>query len=626
LDDLGDGDLVVVALPGVQRFLAEARATSDVSAASEIYSALAARVAEALGGNGGRLVLPEPAPAGPGAPPPGGHGTPNRVVSLHPPGTGAAAAARARLAAHEAWRACVRRALQPADGLPARETPGFPCVLWVCVPAGPGGYRAQWRQAQRLLAARRRIRDFAPVPEEEWRRRRLCSLAPRWPAEPQAPEGAPSYERGTPLSAAGWVKRLWRARHGLEGFPSTPSIASAPYRRSVLEHLGVPEVSAAVGDLAQAAARLSSELHRQWLETPVPGLPVPDGEPGRWFARSGGPWVYPERWRADALAREAARSPGERAELARAIGEAVGSGYRAACRLRQVMDDLGRRVPVAELASYLAVVVQDLDDMGQFLGGQAPAADGATIEVCPDQHQRVSRDLLEVARAQRHVLQAPDLLGVPVYAGGDDLLAFTPASTALAAAQACRREIRPSLPRASTAVLFFHYHASIQQAMSRARWLLGEAKEKVPGKHALAVGYVRRSGASAVSVQPWDARDGSSADLFGLFARERGPRLSPRLAADLERDAAELASLAAVPGGHYRRELARLVRRHMQDEPDAGQAADGGHGARAAATSIAAALEWLGAHEHAPQGNGPAVPVRPRPAAQVGVFLRQEAR
>src|SRR5579871_5173580 len=184
----------------------------------------------------------------------------------------------------------------------------------------------------------------------------------------------------------------------------------------------------------------------------------------------------------------------------------------------------------------------------------------------------------------------------------------------------------PRMKTAKCCVLFFHYHASIQQAMSRARWLLGEAKEKVPGKHALAVGYVRRSGASAVSVQPWDARDVSSADLFGLFARERGPRLSPRLAADLERDAAELASLAAVPGGHYRRELARLVRRHMQDEPDAGQAADGGHGARAAATSIAAALEWLGAHEHAPQGNGPAVPVRPRPAAQVGVFLRQEAR
>lgn len=73
---------------------------------------------------------------------------------------------------------------------------------------------------------------------------------------------------------------------------------------------------------------------------------------------------------------------------------------------------------------------------------------------------------------------------MPVYVGGDDLLAFTPAASALGAARACR-----------------------------------------------AVGYLRRSGASAVSIQPWGVSDaGDTAGLFGIFARGQENRLSPRLA------------------------------------------------------------------------------------------------
>ena len=50
--------------------------------------------------------------------------------------------------------------MRPASGDPEPRTPGFPCVQWVCIPERPGRYEAQWQQAQQLLAARRRIRDF----------------------------------------------------------------------------------------------------------------------------------------------------------------------------------------------------------------------------------------------------------------------------------------------------------------------------------------------------------------------------------------------------------------------------------------------------------------------------------
>ena len=559
---------------------------------------------------------------------------PNRVVALFRAGTGSAAARRASEAVHAAWQGWVSQVFRPADEAVLPGTPGFPCVQWVCVPPDPAGYAAQWDQAQRLLAARRRVRDFAAVPEQDWRRRGLCSLAPRWPAEREPPPHVPKHERRVPLSAVGWVKRRWRylPGHEGEGFPSTASIASAPYRRAVIEHLGEAEVRRAVEDLAAAERQVRRALDMRGSETRVPGLPPgPDGEAARWFARSGGPWVYPERWRPQTLVREAAADRDVQANLERGITAAADAGYEAARRLGAAMDSLRRRagsgVPKPPLASYLAVIVQDLDNMGRFLGGDASDAAGTRIDVSSREHERVSRELLRVATDQRAALRSGALLGVPVYAGGDDLLAFIPAATALKAAEACHRLIPASLPRASTAVLYFHYHASIQQAMREARDLLDRAKHQVRDKHALAVGYLRRSGVSAASIQPWMADDGkNSAELFGIFGRDAEHRLSPRLVADLERDAGELADLAAVPHGPYRAELTRLVRRHTQGDACGGQAGNAPGSAREAAGRIAAALAWLGEHEHAPREPGQPAAPRPQDAARVGVFLRQEAR
>ena len=625
-------DLVVVALPGVQRFIAEARSTSDVAAASDIYVALASQAIFALSDEtGAELVLPASAAAAgeaagtPGAGQGSEPGMPNRVVALFPAGTGSAAARRASEAVQAAWRGWVGQVFRPAEDASAPGTPGFPCVQWVCVPPDPAGYAAQWHQAQRLLTARRRVRDFAAVPEQDWRRRVLCSLAPRWPAEFEPPPHVPKREQRVPLSAVGWVKRRWRylPGHEGEGFPSTASIASAPYRRAVIEHLGEAEVRRAVEDLAAAEREVRRALDIRGSETQVPGLPPPDGEAARWLARSGGPWVYPERWRRQALAREVAADRDTQANLERGITAATDAGYEAAKRLGAAMDSLRRRagaevVKLPPLASYLAVIVQDLDNMGRFLGGGADDAAGTRVDVSPSEHERVSRELMRVAADQRAELRAGALLGVPVYAGGDDLLAFTPAATALKAAEACHGLIPASLPPASTAVLYFHYHASIQQAMREARDLLERAKHQVRGKHALAVGYLRRSGVSAVSIQPWVADSSSSAELFGIFGRDAEHRLSPRLVADLERDAGELADLAAVRHGPYRAELTRLVRRHTQG--------DAPGGTRESAGRIAAALAWLGEHEHAPREPGQPAAGRPQAAARVGVFLRQEAR
>lgn len=605
----GEFDLVVVALPGVQRFISEARSTADVAAASGIYSRLATVVVRSLGGvQGSKPIFPATVPEESEE-----RGMPNRVAALLPANEGASAAERAVSKANDAWLSWVREVLHRPVPAPAAVTPGFPLLQWVCVPACPGGYPDQWRQAQVLLAARRRVRDFPAVPEEEWRQRALCSLTPRWPAERTAPPGAREHERALKLSAVGWVKRRWADQNEEQGFPSTASIASAPYRAAVLSRLDDADVRSAVGDLAAAGHRIRQALRIHGHETRVPGLDVPAGWPGKWLATDGGPWVYPEQWRPETLAGERTPDPAGLRQLTQGIAAAADQGRDAATRLR----DLIKRSP----AGYLAVLAQDLDSMGRFLSGIPAVKAGGkiSIKVLPDDHGQVSAELLRLAAAQRSALVSAELLGTPVYAGGDDLLAFVPAAKALDAAALCHDLVagQGRLPEASTAVLFFHYHASIQQAMSTARRLLDQAKARVRGKHALAVGYLRRSGVSEVSIQPWAADEGkSSADLLGVFRADAEHRLSPRLLADLDRDAAELSSLVTVPGGIYRQEIARLVGRHLE----------GADGSREVVRAIADSLVRLGERERSVEAAGAGVAVRPQPAARVGVFLRQEAR
>jgi hypothetical protein len=644
-------DLVVIALPGVQRFISEARSTADVRAASEIVEALAGSAAAECRAGGGVLVFPssfadgsEPASGGdrPERAGAASDGLPNRVVALAPAGGGAEVARRARGGVQRAWDSWVRQAL--GSGLAAQggsresATPGFPVIQWVCVPAMPEGYPAQWERARELLDARRRVRDFSEV---SWPERTLCSLSPRWPAEPP-PKGLKEYEKDT-LSAANWVKRRWRRIQNLEGFASTSSIASAGYRRDVAAHLDDPDVVAAVGELMAAARQVRDER-----ETPVPGLPDFHSEPGRWLVRSAGPWVYEDRWQAAPLARETKKDLD-------VLRPAVARGAAAARQLAGIMK---ARHGVASPASYLAVMVQDIDGMGMYLSGSATSAAGRYLDVGPEAHAGVSGSLRRLAARQRQELESPGLLGVPVYAGGDDLLAFVPAATALAAAQACHDLIPPDdLPRASTAVLFFHYHAGIQAAMTTARTMLDQAKAAVPRKHALAVGYLRRSGASEFSIQPWAVAAGpgapgclvasSTVGLLSLFAADRAHPLSPRLVTDLERDAGELSGLFRRNQAVYRAELARLVGRHIgtAGDPAAGGTAAGGTAqgaaragagteaataaavsAEAAARQAADALWWLGQQEYAPRDPGAPAGPRPARAARIGVFLRQEAR
>ncbi|QSB16749.1 hypothetical protein JQS43_10980 [Natronosporangium hydrolyticum] len=588
-----DRDLVIVALSGVQSFIAESRTTADLYAASEIVGRLASTAAAVCAAPAGAEVV---FPVG-NAVASETYGTvdlvkavPNRVVALVQAGAGAQVAAEAAEQVREEWAGWVRESF-------GRDisTPGMPSVQWVAVPAGHGDYAAKWRLAQEVLTARKRVRDFPGDGQSEWFGRRLCAQSPRWPAEETRPVGTPPHETDV-LSAANWVKRRWARKSPGEyvGFPSTGSIASAPYRKMILGRLGEADVYRAVTDLRRVLAQIAPVR-----ESAVPGLDDfcnGDDEPlARWLVESAGHWVHPDVWDGRRLRRGFARDQHDE----RDFGRIAAAGRGAASTLAQA---LGGIPPPA----YLAVVAQDLDGMGQFLTENATG---------PAKHRRISEQLSNLAADQRNKMSAPGLFGVPVYTGGDDLLAFAPAATALQVARACHDLVpHDDLPTPSTAILYFHRGASLQRAVSEVGRLLHDAKASHPAKHALAVGFLRRSGARESTIQPWVpapelapvySTGDTAADLLRVFADETGRRISPRLLSDLTRDAEEFAD-QHLPEELYEAELARLVVRH------GGTLADGKN---------LASLGYLERAGRPTSGDGRRTPER---AARVAVFLRQE--
>lgn len=538
-------ELVVVAVSGVQRFIGESRSTADLFAGSELISELANAMVSVIPDTA-ELVLPSGRASL--------SAVPNRVVVLADQrGADLAAAMAAR--AHATWKEWLDTALANfAED--KRVSPGFPAIQWVVVPAEENDYPRAWAKAQDALRARKRIRDF---PAYRARQDGICSLTGRWPAltAPTSPGSRPALRRGESLSAAGQVKRRY-ARDQDERFPSTWSIASAPYRDAIIrvgeDH---EKLWDAVVDLNSAVESLRKSVHPEvraafrWGNGALPGMANSRDDALAWLRKLEGSWCSPDTWEPSKLRRgnnleddpaEALCAPGRiaAAEIEKAAGKAAIPG----------------------LTPYLAVLAQDADRMGERFGTFPDETDPAGWQ------RKLSEALARVARAQVSEIQSVHL-GRVVYAGGDDLLALIPASRALAAARAANELFASDQalneladrPSASSAIVFFHASWPLQSAIAASHELLKEAKERArPG---LGVTVLSRGGERTQLVVPWQDLGADPVvpmidHLQGLTTAISGP-LSGLLAAGLEADREALGELSRewLP-----RELARRALRH----------------------------------------------------------------
>ncbi len=481
-------------------------------------------------------------------------GLPNRVVVLTEAGSGAKVARDMAAEVERSWVELCREAT--TDSPP----PGFPMVQWVCVPAGTGGYVKQWATAGAHLMARKRIRDFPDYRRSSNGGAPLCSLSGRWLAVNEPVRTSVRMKAGESLSVPALVKRRLGSRAG--GFPSTLSVASAPFRAAVIDGAD-PDGLKIVQLLQTAVGTLCKSAGVSQGRSDLPGLAA-EANPLAWLAGIEGAWLYPETWAPASLRRDHLLQDAPDAILCQ-------SGLRAVHQLYEWATSKGINAPTP----YLALVMQDADRMGMRLAHPPRCSPEAPeIPIAPEKwHHQVSEALIAAGRCQTAVVQSSAILGRTVYAGGDDMVAFVPAATALDAARRSYSAFLASLtapylvPKitASSAVMFFHAGQSLQAVVADAAQLLSEAKAcDRPG---LGIAVLRRGSDKARFTMPWHVHttaDGppvSAVDLMTSLADEIGSGLSGSVASRLERDEAELDNLRQNKPEWWQRELSRRLGR-----------------------------------------------------------------
>ncbi len=375
---------------------------------------------------------------------------------------------------------------------------------------------------------------------------------------------------------------------GKPRFPSTGSVASAPWRRSVEDAAETdPGLARAVEDLVEAAEAAGAAAE-------IPSYESPGG-----LARLDGRVLL----------------VGEAANLADEYGEHAASLKEVAASLRRVAAERGLGAP----SGYFAVLAMDGDHMGRWLSGgegtrpslaevvhpgvgQPPSGEAA---MGPSRHAGISATLRDFG-----LLGVPGIVreagGALVYAGGDDVLAFLPLKDLLGVARRLRvgfsdggagdgrwawvpteqeDQARPDRPppdldywvgtgriTASIGIAIAHHMSDLRTVVEAAKEMEATAKD-LGGRDALAIAVLKRSGERLEAVCPWslgDRRPGPAVvDAWRAAFAQDG--ISVRILRDLQGETA-VAALGSEEA--LARRVWYLLERHGGSEQH-GQLVDG---------------------------------------------------
>ncbi len=170
----------------------------------------------------------------------------------------------------------------------------------------------------------------------------------------------------------------------------------------------------------------------------------------------------------------------------------------------------------SKLSPYYALLAADGDNMGKTIDAQTD----------PAKHQKMSQLLSKFAQA------VPDIIrkykGVPIYAGGDDVLAYLPLHTVLACAKELAERFSAAMaefafedqgtkisPTLSTGIVIAHHLTPLSDVLELARKAEKQAK-KVTGKNGLAITLSKRGGVDRTIYGKWGKLDGRLDQLINL--------------------------------------------------------------------------------------------------------------
>lgn len=514
----------------VQSFIAEARRTADLYAGSSILSQLSAAAAKTIQ-SPHQLIFPHPDMLEKKT------GTPNKLVAILQIGEGADTAHaiaeiahNAQKAAERCWHdvsavALVQLGLQDSKFHPLweRQKTNLLEFYWVALPV-EGDYIATYRKANELLDARKRLRLFNQSAEEDLKdslsgqRQALRTYkedAERfWARIAQRPNErrVKEHERLDTIAA---IKRFGVAKN----YPSVSTIASMDF---------VHDLESANKESLIKIIRAAGDLF----------YTVDDF--GRGFLYDGD-LLYTATYKEKRLA----------------------SSYgKAEVDVRPIVEELKRLYKKVRFtpSPYYAILVMDGDKMGKHL------------DHCADrgQHQEISKRLGVFADSMGTLVTKHH--GRLVYAGGDDVFAFLPLSTALSAAAEINDKFQSTFSdwqqklgqkfpfTMSAGIAVVHHLAPLDWALAEARAAERAAKNQY-GRNAIVVRLLKRSGNSRQMGGRWETVP-LVQKLHSYFKEEK---LSSRMAHDL---LAHAEVTTAVPRAHFPMIKLMLKRHKNKDKSD----------------------------------------------------------
>ncbi|SRR5579883_1005007 len=509
--------LLALTIGPVQDFIAAARRTRDLWFGSFLLSEISKAAAKSLH-QGAKLIFPSSASdevLAPGSP----LNVANVVVAELDGGDPPAIARAAKEGAIHRWR-------DFADQVFDRYQDVIRADIWndqiddviefyaAWHPYSPQTYQADRAALMRLLAARKRCRDFLPakgragVPKSSLDGLRESVLRPphEWPERSRR---RLRLQEGEQLDVVGMVKRTWQPACGNPSYPSVARIAADPWTR-LLQSKQID-----LGPLIAACRALGRDVVHEFDTTCARGYPR--------YA------TFP--FEGTVLFRSRHRDFRKEAEIE--------ADHPTFAQLVSALDAVSRAAKEKglprELNPYLSVLVADGDRMGAALSNLKS----------PDAHREFSQRLAGFAAQAREIVHKHS--GVLVYSGGDDVLAFVPVDCGLACARELHERFAQTLEKWSTpaspltlsvGLAIAHFMEPLEDLLRYGREAERHAKHPRHGdigqtdRNGLAVHVVKRGGGPVVIRANWptdSAKDPSQhlQQLAGWIAAQSVPGRVP---------------------------------------------------------------------------------------------------
>jgi len=260
-------------------------------------------------------------------------------------------------------------------------------------------------------------------------------------------------------------------------FPSTATLASLPWR------LAVVEASATNAGLGEAVAALVRALQAQ----SVPERPPHDASPALPHAAE----AWPEQDRG--VARAFLAEDGDRLYpqmLRDADREGPTVDQRPVLAALSELRGRARHAGIVPPGTSYALLAMDGDHMGALLRDHA------------GRKRDVSAALGAFSAEVPGIVEGPKGNGRLIYAGGDDVLALLPTTTALPVASRLRKRYAEAFAERvpgvqatiSAGLVYAHMRAPLQQVVRTAHALLDDDAKRRAGRDALAVAVWKRPG------------------------------------------------------------------------------------------------------------------------------------